>query len=66
MRSEWPKNENIMNWDPENMDKYWELCSRYDQYPQLECSEIDSESGKNFARSSKHPKTQSSRLKQLS
>ena len=53
MQNHWPKNENIMNWDPENMDKYWELCSLFDQYPQVELDDIDSESAKEFARSSK-------------
>ncbi|WP_444998054.1 hypothetical protein [Aliikangiella sp. IMCC44359] len=44
----WPKDENIMSWDPENMEKYWELCRQYDQYPQLELSFEDSVSQQEF------------------
>ncbi|MET1256015.1 hypothetical protein [Aliikangiella maris] len=31
----WPKDDNILSWDPENMEAYWKLCEQYDQYPQL-------------------------------
>lgn len=48
MKSHWPKNENIMSWDPEHMEQYWLLCSQHDQYPQLDLIESDSESQQYF------------------
>ena len=50
MQTLWPRNDNILNWDPENMDKYWELCARYDQYPHLDQSSGDVESASGFCR----------------
>lgn len=48
MRGFWPKDETIMSWDPENMDKYWAMCQQYDRYPAIDASQIDSESRKGF------------------
>jgi len=28
-----PKDERVLSWDPENMDKYWSQCQQFDQYP---------------------------------
>lgn len=48
MKTNWPKNENIMSWDPEHMELYWLLCSQHDQYPQLDLAESDVESQRYF------------------
>ena len=50
MRAYWPKDENVMSWDPENMDKYWAMCQQYDRYPGLDAREVDRESSRGFSR----------------
>lgn len=32
MKSYLPKDELILSWDPENMEKYWLQCQLFDQY----------------------------------
>jgi hypothetical protein len=56
MQTLWPKNDNILNWDPENMDKYWELCSSFDQYPQMDVSASEPESVKGFTQDRVKPR----------
>ena len=36
MKTYLPKDEQILSWDPENMDKYWEQCQIFDYYPNLD------------------------------
>ncbi|WP_185964418.1 hypothetical protein [Aliikangiella marina] len=48
MQGYWPKDENIMSWDPENMDKYWAMCQKYDKYPKLEPRQIETASREAF------------------
>lgn len=43
-----PIDDNIFNWDPENMEKYWLLCRRFDQYQLLEHESVDRESQRGF------------------
>ncbi|TQV81516.1 hypothetical protein [Aliikangiella coralliicola] len=37
MKTYLPKDEKIMSWDPENMDKYWEQCQTFDCFPDIDC-----------------------------
>ncbi len=48
MQAEWPKDENILSWDPENMECYWKLCRQYDQYPHIDLEQIDSQSYREY------------------
>ncbi|MGX5202492.1 hypothetical protein [Aliikangiella sp. IMCC44632] len=49
MQKQWPKDENILSWDPEHMENYWELCRQYDQYPQISINEKESLSQASFS-----------------
>ena len=31
-----PRDEMLLTWDPENMDKYWSQCKLYDSHPLTE------------------------------
>lgn len=48
MQQHWPKDEQIFSWDPENMDKYWELCEKYDTFPAFENKDFDVESQQHY------------------
>jgi len=28
-----PRDDMLLSWDPENMDKYWSQCEQYDRSP---------------------------------
>lgn len=30
-----PRDSEIMNWDPENMDTYWQQCRKFDTRPMI-------------------------------
>lgn len=36
-----PKNEEVLSWDPENMERYWQQCHQFDSLPLLEEGESD-------------------------
>ena len=48
MAKQWPVNENYLSWDPENMQRYWELAAAYDQYPQRQLETSDALSATGF------------------
>jgi len=56
MKAYWPKDENVMSWDPENMEKYWAMCQQYDRYPGLDSNQIDKQSSKGFTAGLAKPK----------
>lgn len=49
MQQHWPKDEQVFSWDPENMDRYWELCEKYDAFPVLESDVSELESQRQYA-----------------
>lgn len=48
MQTYWPKDDEIFSWDPENMDKYWELCRKFDQASTSDLSTADETSQTEF------------------
>jgi len=38
MKTKIPPNSEILNWDPENMETYWQQCQQFDTRP-LTCFE---------------------------
>ncbi len=50
MRQYFPRNEQLLSWDPENMERYWELCESYDKPVELDLQSSEVSSQKAFSR----------------
>lgn len=44
-----PKDERLLNWDPENMDQYWQQCERFDPHLLLNTQAAEQQSSQAFA-----------------
>ena len=45
-----PKDDRVFEWDPENMDTYWQQCKKFDRFPKLNATKADKLSRNGFAK----------------
>ncbi|MCW8876809.1 MAG: hypothetical protein OQK51_07105 [Kangiellaceae bacterium] len=45
-----PKDDQVFDWDPENMDTYWRQCKKFDRFPKLSEAKADKLSHKEFTK----------------
>ncbi len=43
-----PRDHKVFGWDPENMEKYWQQCRKYDLVGEQRCRKLDEMSQEGF------------------